>query len=247
MKKKVVALIPSRLESKRLPGKALLDIDGYPIIVHTAKRAMLSRMIDEVYVCTDSIEIIKVCKKYNIPTIKTKKNFKNGTERIASVAKKFKNYLIVDVQGDEPLTNPKTIDKVVNFHLKNKYNPEIVIPTRLMSYNSSETNVRVLSSITNRIMYLSRAKIPYNYKNSLSFVDKHVSVITFSYSGLMKYKKLKPSPIEAIEDIELLRAIENDMKVFSFKIKEKSFSVDINDDYLKAKIAMNNDPYRKKY
>jgi 3-deoxy-manno-octulosonate cytidylyltransferase (CMP-KDO synthetase) len=247
MKKKIVALIPSRLESKRLPGKALLDIDGYPIVVHTAKRAMLSKMIDEVYVCTDSKEIIDVCKKYKIHTIKTKKNFKNGTERIASVAKKFKNYLIVDVQGDEPLTNPKTIDKVVNFHLKNKYNPEIVIPTRLMSYDSSETNVRVLSSITNRIMYLSRAKIPYNYKNSLSFVDKHVSVITFSYSGLMKYKKLKPSPIEVIEDIELLRAIENDMNVFSYKIKEKSFSVDINDDYLKAKIAMNDDPYRKKY
>ena len=78
-----------------------------------------------------------------IPTIKTKKNFKNGTERIASIAHKFKNYLIVDVQGDEPLTNPKTIDKVVNFHLKNKFNPEIVIPTRMMSHDSSETNGRV--------------------------------------------------------------------------------------------------------
>ena len=96
-------------------------------------------------------------------------------------------------------------------------------------------------------MYLSRAKIPYNYKNSVSFVDKHVSVITFSYSGLMKYKTLKPSNLETIEDIELLRALENDMRVFSFKIKEKSFSVDINDDYLKAKIAMSNDPFRKKY
>ena len=206
---------------------------------------MLSKMINEVY--ADSDEIIEACKKYNILTIKTKKNFKNGTERIASVAKKFKNYLIVDVQGDEPLTSPKTIDKVVNFHLKNKFNPEIVIPTRLMSHDSSETNVRVISSKTNRIMYLSRAKIPYNYKNSASFVDKHVSVITFSYSGLMKYKTLKPSNLETIEDIELLRALENDMRVFSFKIKEKSFSVDINDDYLKAKIAMSNDPFRKKY
>ena len=74
--KKVVALIPSRLESKRLPGKALLDIDGYPIIVHTAKRAMLSKLIDKVYVCTDSNEIIKVCKNFDIPTIKTKKIFK---------------------------------------------------------------------------------------------------------------------------------------------------------------------------
>ena len=143
MKKKVVALIPTRLESKRLPGKALLDIDGYPIIVHTAKRAMLSKMIDKVYVCTDSQEIIKVCKKYGINTIKTKKNFKNGTERIASVANRFKNYLIVDVQGDEPLTNPNTIDKVINFHIKNKSKPDIVIPTRVMSYDSSETNVRV--------------------------------------------------------------------------------------------------------
>ncbi|MDB2442185.1 3-deoxy-manno-octulosonate cytidylyltransferase [Candidatus Pelagibacter bacterium] len=247
MKKKIVALIPSRLESKRLPGKALLDIDGYPIIVHTAKRAMLSKMVDEVYVCTDSIEIIDVCKKNQIQTIKTKKNFKNGTERIASVANKFKNYLIVDVQGDEPLTNPNTIDKLIKFHLKNKYKPEIVIPTRIMSYNSSSTMVRVLSSKSNRIMYLSRANIPYNYKKSVSFVDKHVSVITFSYSGLMKYKKLKESTLESIEDIELLRALENDMKVFSYRIKEKSFSVDINDDYLKAKIAMNEDPYRNKY
>lgn len=247
MKKKIVALIPSRLESKRLPGKALLDIDGYPIIVHTAKRAMLSKLIKEVYVCTDSIEIIKVCKNYDIPTIKTKKNFQNGTERIASVAHKFKNYLIVDVQGDEPLTNPKTIDKVISFHLKNKHNPEIVIPTRMMSFDSSETNVRVLSSKSNRILYLSRAKIPHNYKNISSFVDKHVSVITFSHSGLMKYKKLKPSKLETIEDIELLRALENDMRVFSYRIKEKSFSVDINDDYLKAKIAMSTDLYRKKY
>ena len=247
MKKKIVALIPSRLESKRLPGKPLLDIDGYPIIVHTAKRAMLSKMVDEVYVCTDSIEIIDVCKKNQIQTIKTKKNFKNGTERIASVANKFKNYLIVDVQSDEPLTNPNTIDKLIKFHLKNKYKPEIVIPTRIMSYNSSNTMVRVLSSKSNRIMYLSRANIPHNYKKSVSFVDKHVSVITFSYSGLMKYKKLKESTFESIEDIELLRALENDMKVFSYRIKEKSFSVDINDDYLKAKIAMNEDPYRNKY
>lgn len=244
---KTVALIPSRLESKRLPGKALLDIDGYPIIVHTAKRAMLSKTINEVYVCTDSTDIINVCKRFNIPTIKTKKKFKNGTERIASVAEKFKNYLIVDVQGDEPLTNPNTIDKVVDFHLKNKNKPEIVIPTRKMSYDSSETNVRVLSSKSNRVMYLSRAKIPHSYKDSISFVDKHVSVITFSYKGLMNYRKLKPSPLEMIEDIELLRAIENDMKVYSYIIKEKSFSVDVNDDYLKAKIAMSNDPFRNKY
>ena len=62
------------------------------------------------------------------------------------MAHKFKNHLIVDVQGDEPLTNPNTIDKLIYSHLKNKYKPEILIPTRKMSFNSEETNVRVLSS-----------------------------------------------------------------------------------------------------
>lgn len=247
MKNKIVGLIPSRLESKRFPGKALLQIDGYPIIVHTAKRAMLSKMIDEVYVCTDSKEIIDVCKKHEIPTIKSKKKFANGTERIGSVVNKFKDYLIVGILGDEPLVDPKTIDKVINFHLKNKHKPEIVISTRAMSHDSSENNVRVISSKSNRIMYLSRAKIPCNFKNSISFVDKHNSVITFSYNGLKKYKNFKPSTLELVEDIMLLRAIENDMKVFSFQIKEKSFSDDINDDYLKTKIAMSNDHYRDKY
>tara|TARA_Y100000768_G_C23822238_1_gene607157 strand:- start:97 stop:840 length:744 start_codon:yes stop_codon:yes gene_type:complete len=247
MNKKIVALIPTRLNSKRLPGKALLEIDGYPIIVHTAKRAMLSKYINKAFVCTDSTEIIKICKKFKIQTIKTKSNFQNGTERIASVAHKFKNHLIVDVQGDEPLTNPKTIDKLISNHLKNKYKPEILIPTRKMSFNSEDTNVRVLSSSSKRIMYLSRAKIPYNYKKTISFVQKHVSVITFTYSGLMKYKKLKQSPLEKIEDIELLRAIENDMKVYSCEMNENSFSVDVNDDYLKAKIAMSQDNFRGRY
>ena len=73
--KNVVALIPTRLESKRLPGKALLYIDNYPIIIHTAKRTMLSKAVKDTFVCTHSDEIIKVCKRYNVPTIKTGKNF----------------------------------------------------------------------------------------------------------------------------------------------------------------------------
>ena len=98
---------------------------------------MLSKAVKDTFVCTHSDEIIKVCKRYNVPTIKTGRNFRNGTERIASVAKKFKNHLIVDVQGDT-FTNPKTIDKLVSFHLNSIHKPEIVIPTRTMSYDSSE-------------------------------------------------------------------------------------------------------------
>ena len=244
---KSIGLIPVRLESKRLPGKALLDLDGLPIIVHTAKRAQLSKMLDEVYVCTDSIEIIKICKKHKIKTIKTKKKFSNGTERIASIAPKFKNSIIVDIQGDEPLIKPSYIDKLIKFHKKLIDKAEIIIPTIEMRHDSSSTNVRVLKSKSNRVLFLSRAKVPRQYIANIKTISKHVSVISFTYNGLMKYRKLKKSYFEQIEDIELLRAIENDMQVYSVKLEGDSFSIDINDDYLRAKIAIKTDDIRKLY
>ena len=79
---KIVGLIPSRLESIRLPGKALLDICGIPMVIHTYKRALLSKALDEVHICTDSIEIAKVCEKYKASYIMTSSQHKNGTERI---------------------------------------------------------------------------------------------------------------------------------------------------------------------
>ena len=242
---KNIVLIPSRLESKRLPGKALLEIDNMPIIVHTAKRALLAKKVDDVYVCTDSNQIIDVCTKYNIKTILTENHFTNGTERIASVSDKFDDALIIDVQGDEPLIKPDYIDILIDIHKNHKLKPEIIIPTIKVSYNSNDNIVRVISSNSGRVMFLTRGMSPYRFKSEVSIVHKHVSVISFTSDGLKKYSKLKKSYLESIEDIELLRAIENDMNVFSHELEGTSFSIDINDDYLRAKVAMNEDPIRK--
>ena len=96
---KYIVLIPTRLESVRLPGKALLELDGLPIIVHTAKRAMLSKKASDVFVCTDSQKIIDVCKKFEIKTIKTLSKFTNGTERIASISNNLKMMLLLMFKG----------------------------------------------------------------------------------------------------------------------------------------------------
>lgn len=247
MSRRVVTLIPVRLESKRLPGKALLEVDGLPIIVHTAKRASLSKLSSETYVCTDNEEIIEVCKKHNISVLKTDREFNNGTERIASIADKFHDCLIVDVQGDEPLIKPDHIDKVIKCHINHEKKPDIIIPTINVPYDSGENIIKVISSNSNRIMILTRANLPYRFKDRVTMVAKHVSVITFEYKALIAYSKLKQSYLERIEDIELLRAIENDMNVYSFNLEGQSFSVDVNDDYLKAQIAMKNDPIRNLY
>ena len=96
-------------------------------------------------------------------------------------------------------------------------------------------------------MYLSRAKVPHQYKEFIHSVSKHVSVISFEKKALVKYSYLKKSKYEKIEDVELLRALENDMRVYTVKLEGDSFSIDVNDDYLKAQVTIKNDPIRKLY
>ena len=243
----IIGLIPSRLGSKRLPGKALADISGLPVIVHVAKRALLSNSLNKVIVCTDSEEIAYVCKKFNIDFVITENNFQNGTERIASVAKDLSFDFALDIQGDEPLVDPSHINIVADLISKNERNEDIIIPTLEVPYSLPDTIVRVQSSLSGRIMTLSRAQIPHRYSKPVSTIQKHLSVIGFTKKALLDYRKLQPTPNEQSEDIELLRALENDMKLYSTPIKGNSFSVDVEDDLLKARIAMKSDKYFGRY
>ena len=242
----ILGLIPSRLNSTRLKKKPLLEIDGYPIIIHTLKRALLAKKLDRVIVCTDHKEIFNVVKKNGGEAIITSVNHKNGTERIAEVSKKFKSKLVIDIQGDEPLVDPKDIDKVVDFHLKNK-NYDIVVPS--MSTNKPERNslVKVVFNSKGKVLYFSRAAIPFNYKKKNITYFKDLSIVSFKPDVLKKFSKFKMGVLEAIEGIELLRALENDQSIGTFVSKSTSFSVDVNDDLLKAIDVMPLNPIRKKY
>ena len=120
MKKKVIGLIPVRLNSTRLKDKALLNIKGMPMIIHTMKRALLSKKLDDVIVCTDNKKIKQEVLRFGGNCMMTSKNHKNGTDRIAEVAKRISADIYVDIQGDEPLINPFHIDKLISFHQKNQ-------------------------------------------------------------------------------------------------------------------------------
>lgn len=243
---KTIGLIPCRLNSSRLEKKALLDVDGLPLIVHTFKRAELCRNLNKVIVCTDSIEIKRVVEKHGGNCLMTSKKHKTGTDRIAEVAKKLKGFeLIVDIQGDFPMLDPKNIDKLVLFHKKNKF--EIVVPSSPLKDGIHKDVVKLIVNNNNRVMYFSRSEVPFPYLTKAKFYLKHMSIISFNRKSLIKFGKLSQTYYEKIEGIELLRAIENDMKVGSFIIKKDIFSVDIKKDYLKAVSLMPLDPIRKKY
>ena len=250
MKKKikVIGLIPSRLKSSRLKHKPLLKLGSIPMVIHTYFRAKLSKELDDVIICCDDIKIKKICDKYNAKCMLTSKKHVNGTERISEaylrIKKKFD--LVVDIQGDEPLIDPINIDKVIKFHKKN-FSSDIILPTLISSARSSKNIVKVLVNKKNYVMYLSRYNLPYNFKKKNNYYLKHLSIISFKPDKLIYFYKSKPTFTEQIEGIELLRALELGMKIKTTVLKGDGFSVDIKEQYIKAKKYILKDKYFKKY
>jgi len=243
----ILGLIPSRLNSTRLKEKPLLNIDGLPIIIHSYKRAKLSNILDDVIVCTDHYKIYDLVKKFGGKACMTSKKHKNGTERIYEVAKRKKVQLIIDIQGDEPLVSPDSIDRVIKFHKKNK-NFDIVVPCIEVKNNISSKNlVKVIFSKKGEVVYFSRSVAPFDYHDKKIKYYKVLSVVSFKPQALRKYNKFRMGRIEKIEGIELLRAIENNIKIGTFIIKTDSFSVDVNEDLQKAIDLMPKDRFRKFY
>jgi len=247
-KKKVLGLIPTRLNSTRLPQKALLEINSIPLIIHTYKRAKMSKTLDDVVICCDHKKIYQVAKKFKAKCILTSEHHSNGTERIYEAYKKLgKKYdLIVDIQGDEPLISPDHIDKVANKHLNEKY-ADIVLPTLSTKIKNNTNIVRVVSNIDNYVLYFSRSNIPFEFKKNVNFFNKHLSIISFTPLALKRFALHKQTPLELIEDIELLRALEIGLKIKTMKLKGDSFSVDVEEDYFKAKKKMTKDKFFKFY
>ena len=242
----ILGLIPSRLNSRRLKKKPLLEINNLPIIVHTFKRANLSKKLDKLIVCTDSKLIQDRVKKHGGNALLTSKKHRNGTERINEIAKKIKANLIIDIQGDEPLLDPSHIDKVIEFHKKNLHF-DIVLPTLKFKNPEQKNIVKVVSDKFNRVLYLSRSVVPYSFKDKPKYYHKHLSIISFKPNALKKYCMCKESYLEKIEGIELLRALENNLSIGTFSIKSNTFSVDIKEDYLKAIEAFKKDKYKNAY
>ena len=246
MKKKFLGLIPTRLNSARLPQKSLMVINNIPLVVHTYKRAMLSKILDGIYICTDSKKIGKAAKKYNCDVIYTGKN-PSGTDRISEASNKLKKKydLYLDIQGDEPLLNPNHIDKVILWHFKN-FNFDIIVPSLKSQLIDTPHIVKIVKS-SNRILYFSRSKIPFPFEEKPKYYLKHLSIISFKPEALKKFRKYKKGILERIEGIELMRALENNMSIGTFELKGDSFSVDTKGDFFKAKNSMHKDKFRKLY
>jgi len=234
----IIGLIPVRLESSRLPNKAILEIAEIPMILHVAKRAQLSQSLDRVVVCTDSYKICDMCVENEIEIVLTKNVHTNGTERIAEAANILNlddETIIVDIQGDEPLLKPYMIDNVADYLVKNKCF-DIVVPFIEIFGKELYSRVKLVTS-GNSVVYMSRKNIPYPFLKDTVY-KKHLSIIAFRMDALSKFAASKPTPLEEIEGIELLRAIEIGLKVGTFEEYGETLSVDTIEDYERVQRLM---------
>ncbi len=242
---KIIALLPARLQSTRIKEKLLKKLNNIPIILHTANRVKLCSLISEVIICTDNKKIKNLAEDNDFKVLMTRKNFSNGTERIASIINKVKADLIIDVHADEAILNPENLKKLINFHNKNKHF-DIIVPHKKSNSSEDENVVKLAFSKKNKVIYFSRAKCPFPFRQKGNFFH-HLDIISFKPNALRKFKKLKIGILEQKEGIELLRAIENDLNIGTFEIKTNTFSINTPLDFSKAKKKMKNDKFFKKY
>lgn len=238
---KIIGVIPARYQSSRFPGKPLADICGKPMIWWAYQQCKKVKDFDEVYVATDDQKIFDVCKSLQIEAVMTSDTHRTGTDRIGEVAREIPADLIVNIQGDEPLLEPSTIQAAIEPF----YHDPLLQVSNLMTKITDPVdavNFTVPKVITNREgigVYLTRATAPYP-KGSLDYVYyKQVCVYGFKPEALqffcdygMKYGKAK---VEAVEDIEILRFIENGYKVQYIEVDSETVAVDTPNDLEKVR------------
>ena len=243
---KVIAILPVRLESVRLPQKALKDICGLPMIIHVLKRCLLSKRLDKVFVATDSQEVREVVEKYGGDVIMTSSMHKTGTDRIAEAALKLDADIVVNIQGDEALVNPDYIDKAV-FELIDDSNLNVAILVNHYSKRKSPSDIKVVLNKFNDVMYLSRSDIPSDARLTEPPMLKAYHVVPFRKNFLLKFAKWDKGSLEKIEFNEYLRILEYGERMRAVLVESDAVSVDTLDDLQYVREAMLNDYWFSKY
>ena len=235
---RIVAAIPARLNSSRLPKKLLRDICGKTLITRTYEATLNSNLFDDVLVITNSPEIIAELESSKVKYIFDDANYQTGTDRIAGVASKIEADIIINVQGDEPFINSNTIESILNTFRHDKENNikivSVMTPIKDDQELKNPNNVKVFTDVSNNAIYFSRHPIPFKIDLNISKAHKHVGIYAFRKKSLIEFAKLNVGELESSEKIEALRLIENDIKIKMINSNDTFIGIDTEEDIQKA-------------
>jgi 3-deoxy-manno-octulosonate cytidylyltransferase (CMP-KDO synthetase) len=235
----IVAIVPARFASTRLPGKPLLSDTGRPLIQHVVEAARKAKRLDRVIVATDDPRIAEAVDRFGGEVAMTRADHPTGTDRVAEVAARLPEVqVVVNLQGDEPEISGAALDLVVSV-LEN--DPEapmatLATPIRSEAVYRDPSCVKVVGSWTGRALYFSRSPIPcYRDRDrppdGATLALLHLGLYAYRRDFLLGLAALPPSPLEAAEKLEQLRVLEAGFPIALGIVEEPSIGIDTPDDY----------------
>lgn len=228
---KMIAVIPARYNSSRMPGKPLADILGKPMIWWVYQQAIKEKRFDKVVVATDDCRIEDVCKQYEMNVMMTREDHDTPTSRLYEVSTRMDGDRFLLLMGDEPLIDEKCFDLILDKDVNDNY--EVAALTNVIERPSEVidfSNQKVVCNSKREALLISRSPIPYP-KGSLDIeYEKVTGVQIFSRQALAVYNSTERSMLEKAEENDLMRFIENDIKVKMIRSPFKTISVDTPKD-----------------
>ncbi len=226
-------MIPARWASTRFPGKPLAPIAGEPMIAHVIRSAAAARMITEVVVATDDRRIAEASVAAGAVAVMTG-DCRSGTDRVAEAVKDRPGWdLVVNVQGDEPLLSARNIDLLVEGMALTPQVPMGTLCRPLPADRRDDPNaVKVVRALDGRALYFSRSAIPFRRETAEPQESAllHLGIYAFTRVGLQTFVGLEPSPLEKMESLEQLRALENGMDILVLDAIDEAIGVDTPED-----------------
>lgn len=233
---KILCVIPSRIGSTRLKRKALLPIQGKPMVQWTYENAKRCGLLSEVIVATDSEEIAGVIQSVGGQVAMTDPLLATGTERVAAVAAQAPHFdIVINLQGDEPFIKPAMLEQLVTPFFKT--NPPLMSTLASPLEDHEQLNpgiVKVITDLRQDAIYFSRSPLPYYRTQTWAPVYHHMGLYAFTYDFLMTYQKLPATPLEKAESLEQLRVLEHGYKIRVSLSADKTCEINTEAEYLAA-------------
>jgi len=217
-----LGVIPARLYSTRFIKKILADINGKPMVIHTAERVSKCKNLDRFIIAIDNNETFEAIKDYGFETMMTSDSHKSGTDRVAEVVEKIKEAdVVVNIQADEPFIDPTLIDELVKSFEDSNIEMSTLVSTQLLETDMKDKNV-VKAVLDNDGFAKDFNRIFGDYK--------HLGIYGFTRDTLLKFVSLKQSDREKNRKLEQMRALDNGIKIKSIVTDKNSFSIDTKED-----------------
>ncbi|HEX4312043.1 MAG TPA: 3-deoxy-manno-octulosonate cytidylyltransferase [Acidobacteriaceae bacterium] len=227
----VLAVIPARLGSTRLPRKVLREIAGEPMIAWVYRAARACPLLDQVLIATDSDEVLNFAQQHLLPAVFTPEDCASGTDRVWAVAQSIPADIYVNIQGDEPLLTPEHFQPMLQLFER----PEVQVATLAVRCPAADIHnpnaVKVVTASDDRALYFSRATIPHDRDNAgFTGYRKHLGVYAYRKAALQKFATLQPSWIEQVERLEQLRLLDNGIDIHVASAPSDTIGVDTEED-----------------